>query len=205
MEKKKLLFCTHNPSKAKHVARAIKEYDVELLTLEDIGLENIDAPEDGDTFSEVAKNKFNYYAEHIDDPDLVLFVDDSGLSIDALNGEPGVKSRRWKDGQTEMTDQEAVEYLQERMKDVPQGQRSARFTSVIAYGKKDQRPSIVSGEVRGIILVEPRMHYVTPGYPYRAFFYVDGEDAMLSDLEKNPEWDTHRDLAIKKMAVELNL
>ena len=185
------------------MAAFLARYSVTMLTLDDVGLQAIDASEEGATFSEVAARKFEQYAQHVQDPYQVLFADDSGVSIDALNGEPGVKSRRWKDGKTKMSDQELINYLLERMKDIPQGQRTARFTSSVAYGKPGDKPTVVIGEVRGVILLEPHMQYATPGYPYRTLFYVEGEDQMLSDLEKDPTWDTHRDIAMKKMMADL--
>lgn len=200
-----LLFCTHNPSKIERISAILKKHDVAMLTPDDVELHEVDPTEHGQSFSEVAVNKWRDYAAKIDNPEQVLFVEDGGISVDALNGEPGIKSRRWKDGKTDMSDEECIAYILERLKDVPQGERTARYNSAIAYGKKGEKPEVVLGEVRGLILVEPRMHFMTPGFPYRTLFFVEGEDQMLAELEKRDTWQSHIDITVTKMLKGLGI
>src|SRR3989338_3568720 len=63
---------------------------------------------------------------------LDIEVEEAGLEIEALNGEPGIHVRRWRDGKTRMTDQETIDYCLYKMKNVPKGKRGARFRTVIA-------------------------------------------------------------------------
>ena len=176
---------------------------LEMSTLEDVGLTDVNPDEKGSTFSEVARNKFRDYASHIEDTDQIIFSEDGGISVDALNGEPGIKSRRWKDGVTDMSDEECIEYILDRMRDVPQGQRTARYHSAVAFGRKGEKPQVVLAEVRGIILVEPRMNFMSTGFPYRTLFFVVGEDQMLAELERREDYQSHLEKSIEKMVLQL--
>lgn len=200
-----LLFCTSNPSKIERVSTMLHKHNISMTTPADVGLADYQPEERGETFSEVATNKFRDYAAKLNKPEQILFVEDGGISVDALNGEPGIKSRRWKDGVHDMSDQECIDYILHRLKEVPQGQRTARYHSAIAYGKKGEKPEVVMGEVRGLILVEPRMHFMTPGFPYRTLFFVEGEDQMLAELEKSDSWESHIEISVNKMLSGLGM
>ena len=121
---KKLLIATSNPGKKIEILKAleiiIKEF--ELLTLDNFP--NITEPEEtGKTFEENALIKAKYYALATNLPTI---ADDGGIMIDALNGEPGVRSRRWP-GYT-ATDEELIQMTLEKMK------YAAAITSPINIG-----------------------------------------------------------------------
>ena len=101
----KLLIATKNQAKFKNFARLLSGYNIEVVSLSDVGIAN-DVLETGTSFEENAKLKAaNYFALS----KLPTLVDDSGLEIDTLGGWPGLYSRRvWGPGEREATDEEAL-------------------------------------------------------------------------------------------------
>jgi XTP/dITP diphosphohydrolase len=84
---------------------------------------------------------------------LLTLADDSGLEVDALNGEPGVMSARYAGKNASDTDR--VKYLLSKMKDVPKEKRTARFRCVIAIAQPDGQVEFCEGECKGLIAFEP--------------------------------------------------
>lgn len=195
------LFASNNPGKLAEVSQFSAHYGWDVKSPRDMGLD-INPEETGSTFEENSKLKLEAFLENIEDSELLVVADDSGIAIDALNGEPGLYSRRWKG--YEMSDDEIVDYCLERMADVPAGQRTARFVSVIAYGRKGEEPRFVTGEVTGEILEQPVEAGRIEGFPFRALFYLPQAGKMLYEihdapLEERPEHLTHREKAFKNM------
>src|SRR3989338_763320 len=121
---KKLLVATQNPGKILEYKELLKNLPIEVITLQDLGITE-EAPEDAPTFEENAKLKATFYSKFVDFPTI---AEDSGLEIDHLNGEPGVKSRRWPGHRA--TDDELVKMIEEKMQGVPKEQRGAQFRVV---------------------------------------------------------------------------
>src|SRR3989338_11058336 len=108
----KILIGTSNQAKLETYKKLLKDFNFEIISSKDL---NIPVPEEKHkTFEEEAVNKAKYYFEKSGIPTI---VDDGGFEIDALNGEPGVKSKRWIG--REMTDEEIVAEVFKRMKNVP--------------------------------------------------------------------------------------
>src|SRR5690606_30144021 len=103
----------------------------EIVTLSELGVAH-DVDEDGVTFEENAIKKVEEYYKITGLPTI---NDDGGLEVDALNGEPGIHSRRWLGYR--MTDEELIIELMKRLRDVPQEERTARFRAVVAFCDKD--------------------------------------------------------------------
>jgi XTP/dITP diphosphohydrolase len=122
----KLLIGTNNENKLRQFRRIFVRLapDIELLTLADFGVTD-DVEEDGSDLLTNAKKKAKFYGEK---SGLISLADDTGLFIDALDGEPGVHAKRWHEG----TEEERYMKILERMKDVPDGKRTCRYTGVIA-------------------------------------------------------------------------
>ena len=142
------LYCaTTNPGKLREFQKAFAGlYSVEPLA----GLADIPAPEEtGTTFEENAALKAVYYSKYCDD---LLFVDDSGLAVDALGGAPGVYSARFAG--PEATDEQNNQLLIERMRGVEN--RTARFISVVALARAGKLIRTFRGEVEGRLTDEPR-------------------------------------------------
>ena len=170
---KKLLIATTNPGKLTEIKRFLSDVSVELVSLKDMGI--MDAPaETGISFEENAILKAKYYAK---ESGLATLADDGGFEIDALNGEPGVKSHRWAHGDRESTDEELIQYTMDRMKDLPDEKRGAQLRLVLAFVLPSGLPAQAgdvftsSEKVRGIVPKKPSDVRV-PGFPYRSLLFL---------------------------------
>jgi len=155
-----LLYCaTTNPGKLREFRLALQDsFDVQ--TLPALGSIPV-APETGATFEENATEKALYYSKHCDG---LLFVDDSGLSVDALNGAPGVYSARYAG--PDATDQANNQLVLERMRGV--ANRTARFVCVVALAESGRLIETFRGEVEGILTESPRGEN---GFGYDPLFF----------------------------------
>ncbi len=172
---RRVLIATSNPGKLRDFAGAASAHGIEIA-----GIPNFAAlptvVEDGTTFEENARKKAEQYSRYM--PGEVVVADDSGLEIDALNGEPGVHSARYAapdllDKQPNEadanTDDEAnnARVLRE-LKDVPAEKRTARFVAVLAAARDGRTLATFRGTAEGIILESPRG---TNGFGYDPLFY----------------------------------
>jgi XTP/dITP diphosphohydrolase len=196
MKINKLLVATHNPGKFKEIKQQLTALGIKVVSLKDLGIEQ-DFEETGNTFEENARGKAQFYHGLSDMPTL---ADDSGLEVDALNGEPSVKSRRWPG--YEASDQELYDMLIQKLDGVPMEQRTARFvaTSVIIDGDEEV---VARGENKGTVGLELACP-IEPGLPWSSVFYPEGYDVVFSQLdvaEKNKI--SHRGKALDKVIKEL--
>lgn len=196
---KRVVFGTTNPGKLADARLFADREGIEVLTPKDFGVD-IDPEETGETFDENAWIKYNALRPLIP-KDVVLVTEDGGLSIDALNGEPGVHSRRWNG--TRMTDQEIVDYTVEKMKG--QANRKAKFIISSVIGGGGIEPQILHHQLDLELLKEPDMDSFEEGFPYRAFMYVPALGKMLHNVhamkpEERPGFLTHREQAWKQIA-----
>lgn len=188
----KLIFATNNKHKLDEI-RAILSGKFEILSLRDIGFEG-DIPENASTIEENAIEKARYVKEHTG---MDCFADDTGLEVDALGGEPGVRSARYSPG--EGHDSKAnMELLLRNM----QGKtnRTARFRTVIAL-IRDGGEKTVEGIVEGSLTEVPRG---SDGFGYDPVFVPEGYDRTFAEMtpdEKNSL--SHRGRAAAKLALIL--
>lgn len=164
---KKLLIATSNPGKLTELTRFLADVPVELVGLKDVGITDL-VVESGQTFAENAIIKAKYYFQKSGLPTL---ADDGGFEIDALGGEPGVKSHRWIHQDREDTDEELVAYTIERLKDVPIEKRGAQLRLVLALVIFENEVHTQEASVRGVIPLKPA-NKITPGYPYRSILFL---------------------------------
>lgn len=153
-----------------------------------------EALEDGLSFVENAIKKARHAASHSGCP---AIADDSGIEVDALHGAPGIYSARFAGAGA--SDQANLELLLERLADVPEAQRTARFQCLIVYLRhaQDPTPLICQGTWEGRILREPRGEN---GFGYDPIFYVPTHDcssAQLAPAVKNSL--SHRGQALQKL------
>ncbi|KKQ79394.1 MAG: Non-canonical purine NTP pyrophosphatase [Parcubacteria group bacterium GW2011_GWC2_38_7] len=189
----KLVIATHNQGKAQEIKKFLALWDVEALSLDDLNITD-DVEETGTTFQENALIKAKFFCKLTKLPTL---ADDAGLEIDALNGEPGVKSRRWNG--TRMTDQELIDYTFEKLKNVPVEKRSCRLVSVIALCVPGQEPKFGRGTIEGSITVKQELP-IQEGYPFRSIFYVPKYKKMLGALSPAEHAESnHRLDALKQL------
>ncbi len=187
MSSPQLLVATGNAHKLEEYQSLLASVPVTLRSMDDLRVG--DLPEEtGETFEENALIKARYCTETTGLPSL---ADDSGLEVDALGGEPGVRSNRWAG--PDATDSDRVRLLLDRVRDVPPPQRTARFVCVVAIVGPDGTAQTFRGALKGYLAEASRG---TAGFGYDPILYVPylGRTvAELSAAEKNAI--SHRALA----------
>ncbi|SRR5579875_2132752 len=175
----RLLIATTNPAKLAEYRLLMRGFAIELVSLAD--LEIADAPiENGATFIANALLKARFY---FDAAKLPTLADDGGLEIDALGGEPGVRSHRWL-GARGGGDRELAEEVINRMHGVPDAQRTARLKAAAAIVWRDAHAlheRAVIAALEGVIAgrVYDR---IQPGFPYRAVLVMRDSGKYLAEL-----------------------
>jgi XTP/dITP diphosphohydrolase len=186
----KLLLATTNKGKIKEYRALLSGIPYEILTPADCGL-NSNVKEDGETYEQNALLKATTLASI----SLQLTLsDDSGLEVEALGGEPGVRSARYA-GENK-TDADRNAYLLARLNGVPDILRNAQFRCVIAIAVPNSRVKAFSGACQGIITKEPKG---THGHGYDPIFYIPELKKTMAELtleEKNQI--SHRAKAAEK-------
>jgi len=200
----KLVFATNNPGKMDEISKFGASNNIELLSLADAGITDLDPEETGASFKENADIKLKATLDRLSDISVWVAGDDSGIMIDALNGEPGVRSRRWNG--TIMEDQEIVDYALERLKGVPYEKRGASFKATVSLAHSSNPSSIQTfeGELRGKILQSPDTRQNLVGLPFRQLFFIPEISRMLGDTKDLPPemaglFLSHRERAFKKV------
>ena len=187
----KLILASKNPHKLAELQKILGTLGVEVMMESDAGID-LEVEETGTTFEENSLLKAQAVMQATGMP---AIADDSGLMVDALGGEPGVYSARYGGCKS---DPERVAYLLEKMKDVPENRRTARFVSVITCLFPDGRKITAKGTVSGTITFEP---HGEGGFGYDPVFYLPEQGktfAELSSEEKNAV--SHRGRALRKFA-----
>lgn len=196
---KKILFATNNQGKVRELKKAFDKagLDVEILTNQDL-----DNPphvvESGRTFEDNAKLKAHALADF---SNLPTIADDSGLMVDKLNGQPGVRSARFA-GEAH-NDQHNNAKLLAELGGVPEDERGAKFNTTIVASMPNQfdKDLVVTGECPGRILSSLRGK---DGFGYDPLFYIPEKGktfAQMTTDEKNQI--SHRGKAVKKLIAEL--
>lgn len=167
------VIATNNAHKL-HEIRDILENDRrKFLSMKEAGIAT-DPEENGTTFEENALIKARAACKASGMPAL---ADDSGLEVDALNGEPGIRSARYCEG----SDADRVVYLLKKMEGVPAEQRGAQFVSAIACVYPDGTEFAVRGICRGVILTE---NHGSGGFGYDPVFFVPEEGETFASMEQ---------------------
>lgn len=169
----KLLIATNNKGKLREYCSLLSGIPFELVSLDDVGME--DVPEEtGETMEENARIKATAAAAK---SGLLTLADDSGLEVDALGGEPGVRSARYAGENA--TDADRVQFLLAKLSDVPMSRRSARFLCVIAVSTPSGEVSVVEGECGGVIAMAPVGQH---GFGYDPVFIVPELGKTMAEL-----------------------
>jgi XTP/dITP diphosphohydrolase len=175
----RLLLATNNRGKVKEYLSLLQDQPVELVIPRDIGI-SIEVDETGDTYEANASLKARTLAAA---GGMISLADDSGLEVDALNGEPGVRSARYAGPRA--ADAERLNYLLGRLVDVPWNKRMARFVCVIAVAAPGGSVELCRGTCEGMITFEPKGEL---GFGYDPVFYIPSLDRTMAELtmaEKN--------------------
>lgn len=169
----KLIVATRNKGKLKEIARLLDESDFEVEGL-DAHPELPEIEEDGATFADNALKKAQTVA---DLTGCLTLADDSGLEVEALDGQPGVHSARFAGPKASDADNNAK--LLKMLADVPAERRQAAFQCVMAVCRPGQPGQTFSGRVAGIILDERRGE---GGFGYDPLFLVGEYDRTMAEL-----------------------
>jgi len=193
-----LLIATTNRGKLREVSEVLNGFEMAMVSLADFP-DLPEAVEDGATFEDNAKIKALHYARL---SGCRTLADDSGLCVDALNGEPGVHSARYAG--TPSNDAANNRKLIAALRGMSELDRTARFVCVLALAEPatdGARPTIVAtarGEVEGVIIDQPRGNN---GFGYDPHFLIPNLGKTAAELppeEKNAI--SHRGRALRKLA-----
>ncbi len=169
----KLLLATSNPGKIREYRFLLDGLGYQITTLTEEGITRI-VTESGDNYEQNARLKAIAYAKL---SQLTALADDSGLEVDALDGEPGVKSARFA-GEV-ATDQEKVSLLLAKLNNVPWERRTARFKCVIAIAGPEGHTEVCCGECQGIIAFEAKGEN---GFGYDPIFFLSEIGKTMAEL-----------------------
>lgn len=169
----RLLIATKNPGKLKEYEQLLAGLPVTLTYLSGEGIAH-EVEETGETFADNAIHKAEEYARI---SGLLTLADDSGLEVDALDGEPGVHSARYAGPRA--TDEDRYQLLLERMRDVPREERGARFRCVIAVAEPEGGVWTTEGKCEGVIALAPKGEH---GFGYDPVFYLPDQEKTMAQL-----------------------
>lgn len=188
----RLLVATTNRDKIREIRSLLADAPVEILTLADVPA--VEEPEEtGETFEENARLKARYYAKH---SGLLTAAEDSGLVIDALDGEPGVRSARFLRPDASYPERFAAIF--ERLARNPDRPRTARFVCAVAVVDADRVVFETVGTVEGTIA-----HAATGerGFGYDPIFYFPAYKATLAQVDEQQKLAiAHRGKAFRALA-----
>jgi XTP/dITP diphosphohydrolase len=180
---KEILIATTNPAKLAEYRLLLAAYALAPISLADAGIH--EHPEEtATTFAGNALLKARFYFARAG---IATIADDGGLEIDALGGEPGVRSHRWLGNATEDPDEALVAEVMRRMEGVEDSRRTARLRAAAALTWRDgieMCERVVEGSIEGVIARKP-WHELKPGFPYRAVLYLPDRGCYLGELGEN--------------------
>jgi XTP/dITP diphosphohydrolase len=194
----RLIFATNNQHKMDEIRSVIENSSVEIITLKEVGID-IDIPEPFNTLEENASNKSRtiYEMKRTDPTVIGCFSEDTGLEVEALNGEPGVKSARYA-GEEKSFDKN-IEKLLEKLEGATN--RKAKFRTVISL-IVDAEENLFEGICEGTIGYSKRGK---EGFGYDPIFVPNGSVHTFAEMkieEKNQF--SHRKKATDKLIAYLS-
>ena len=152
----RIIFATTNENKMKEIREILSDFPVEIFSLKEAGIK-ADIDENAAIKAEAIEKMTG----------AIVLADDSGLEIDYLNGEPGIYSARYMGEETSYHVKNA--HLIERLKGVPDEQRTARFVCCVAAAFPDRETAVVRGTIEGRIGYKEEGEN---GFGYDPIFYV---------------------------------
>ena len=176
----RIILSTKNPSKALQIQTLLSDDAFEVVTLGEIGIHD-DVVEDGNTLEENAFKKAIFAFEQTGE---YVIAEDTGLFIDALAGRPGIHAARWAGDSA--TTEEIRDYTLEQLRNVPLELRTATFKTVAIVMFPDGSHTVCTGELPGLILLEPRME-CQPKMPYSALFQPLGHQKTWAEMTTEEE------------------
>lgn len=187
----KIILASGNQGKIREIKKLLTDLPIEFISQSEFNVS--EAEETGTTFIENALIKARHAAAETGMP---AMADDSGLSIDALNGAPGVYSARYA-GES-ANDHDRIQKVLKELTDVPAEKRGAQFHCAIAFVKSadDPNPIVCEGIWPGIILNEPRGD---KGFGYDPIFFVPEKNCSAAELDPDLKNEmSHRGRAMRE-------
>jgi XTP/dITP diphosphohydrolase len=170
-----LVIATHNPGKLREMRDLLLPYGIEAVSAGELGL--VEPQESGATFCENARGKAVSAAVASGKP---AFADDSGLAVDALEGEPGIHSARWAGRERDF--RRAMELVQGKLRargaHAP-SQRKAHFVSALCVAWPDRHVEEFEAMVDGTLIWPPRGE---EGFGYDPMFLPDGHSRTFGEM-----------------------
>jgi XTP/dITP diphosphohydrolase len=190
-----LLIATTNPDKLAEIRQLLGNISIDLLTLADVP--PLAAPEEtGTTFEENARLKATYYASHTG---RITAAEDSGLVIDALGGDPGVRSARFL--RDDASYPERFAEISRRLAQQPEARRTARFVCALAVARGDDIVFATTQAVEGEIAAQPSG---SGGFGYDPIFFYPPYGRTLADVSRDEKLSVaHRGKAFRALADRL--
>lgn len=188
----KVVLASKNQHKLVEISKILEKLDIQLILQSELGVD-IDVEETGTTFEENSLQKATAVMKATGMPAL---ADDSGIAVDALNGEPGVYSARYGFDES-LDDWGRLLLLLKNTENVPDGQRQAQFVCVITLVTPEGKVIQTRGEVHGELLRQPAGQ---GGFGYDPIFYYPPYGKTLAEVsaeEKNAV--SHRARALRKL------
>ncbi len=188
-----LVLATRNAKKLAELDRLLAGagLDVEILG-SDAFSELPEIEETGSTFAENSLIKARAVSTHTG---LIAIADDSGLCVDALDGQPGIYSARWAGEGA--TDESNLDLVLEQIRDVEPAHRTAHFACAAALVLPSGEEYVVHGQVNGVLLTQRRGE---GGFGYDPIFLPDGFDATTAEMtSEQKDAISHRGQAMRSL------
>jgi XTP/dITP diphosphohydrolase len=184
----RLVIASHNPGKVREIAHLLRPHGAEIVPAAALALP--EPEETGTTFAANARLKARAAA---DAAALPALADDSGLAVDALDGEPGIHSARWAGPERDFA--AAMARLDDALG--ADAERRARFVCALVLAWPDGHDETVEGEVRGHLVWPPRGDR---GFGYDPMFVADGHAVTFGEMEPEAKHAvSHRADAFRKL------
>lgn len=195
-ETRSIVVASNNPHKIEEFRRILAPLGFDVRAPSELGLK-VGVDETGTSFAVNALLKARAFSEAAGLP---AVADDSGLVVDALGGEPGIFSARY--GGSGLSDQDRCRMVVERLRDVPAGERTARFVAAIALVSPSGRTLTSEGTVEGMIESDARGSH---GFGYDPIFYYPPAGRTFGEMEPaEKDAVSHRATALRQLAATIS-
>ena len=186
----KVVLASKNKHKLEEISKITEKFGFELVLQSELGVD-IDVEENGTTFEENSLIKAEAVMKATGMPAL---ADDSGIAVDALNGEPGVYSARYGFDES-LNDWDRMMLLLKNTEQVPDGQRQAQFVCVISFVNPEGQVIQARGEIHGELTREPRGEN---GFGYDPIFYYPPLGQTTAEISSEQKHQvSHRGKALR--------
>ena len=189
---KKILLGSSNKKKLKELQNLLTDTPFDIVTAKDMNITLPDVIEDGSTYEENAAKKAIAFSKF---SGLPAIADDSGLEVDALNGQPGLYSARWSGEHGERQTEANNHKLLTELSGVSKEQRTAKFVCVIVMAIADEVTITTRGECPGLIIEQLQGE---GGFGYDPLFLIPQYNKTFAQLGDIKKTISHRAIALQR-------